>query len=48
MDNNLKKLCSIGATGAIGKEIVRYIINTETKNRISELTLLIRSPLPEW
>ncbi len=48
MDNNLKKVCIIGATGAIGKEIVRYILNTETKNRISELTLFIRSPLPEW
>ena len=41
-------MCIIGATGAVGKELVRYIINTETKDRISELTLLIRSPLPEW
>ena len=39
------KIALIGATGAIGKEIVRCAMKDE---RIEELCLLVRSRLDEW
>ena len=39
------KIALIGATGAIGKEIVRCAKKDE---RIEELCLLVRSRLDEW
>jgi aspartate-semialdehyde dehydrogenase len=39
------KIGLIGATGAIGKEIVRYV---KKDPRIEELTLLVRKRLDEW
>ena len=39
------KIAIIGATGAIGKELVRLLGND---NRVSELALLVRRKLPEW
>ena len=46
----MKKVAILGSTGAVGREMIRYIIQQETTsaNKISELTLIIRSPLPEW
>ena len=46
MENNKKvKVALIGATGAIGKEIVRW---TQTDERIEELCLVVRKRLDEW
>lgn len=39
------KIAIIGATGAIGKEIVRAAKNDE---RIGELALIVRKRLEEW
>lgn len=39
------KIAIIGATGAIGKEIVKY---AKTHDNISELALVVRKPLEEW
>mmetsp|Transcript_16170 Transcript_16170/g.15551 ORF Transcript_16170/g.15551 Transcript_16170/m.15551 type:complete len:177 (-) Transcript_16170:185-715(-) len=39
------KVALIGATGAIGKEIVKFAMNDE---RISELALLVRKKDEEW
>eukprot|EP00347_Sterkiella_histriomuscorum_P007746 403347714 len=39
------KIALIGATGAIGKEIVKHAQNDE---RISELALIVRKRLEEW
>ncbi len=39
------KIAIIGATGAIGKEIIRAAKNDE---RVAELGLLCRNPLEEW
>ena len=39
------KICIIGATGAIGREIVRTGIE---EAKVSRITLIIRKKLPEW
>ncbi len=39
------KVAIIGATGAIGKEIIRC---AKQEDRISELALIVRTPLEEW
>ena len=39
------KVALIGATGAIGKEIVRAALEN---NKVSEISLLIRKKIPEW
>jgi putative NADH-flavin reductase len=39
------KIAIIGATGAIGKEIVRHAKND---GRIGELSLIVRRKLEEW
>ena len=39
------KIAIIGATGAIGKEIVRTGLQ-ETK--VTQITLIIRKKIPEW
>ena len=39
------KIALIGATGAIGKEIVRH---AKEDNRIEELALIVRKRLDEW
>ena len=39
------RLAIIGATGAVGKEIVEH---ARTDSRISELILVVRRSLPEW
>ena len=41
----LVNICLIGATGAIGKEIVKSAI---TNPKVGSVTLLIRRKLPEW
>ena len=47
MESNKKvKIAIIGATGAIGKEIVRQA--QERPQDIEEMTLLVRRKLPEW
>jgi putative NADH-flavin reductase len=38
------KIALIGATGAIGKEIVRASLSYPNV----ELTIVVRNPLPEW
>ena len=35
----------IGATGAVGKEIIRHALSDR---RISQITVIVRKPLPEW
>ena len=39
------RIALIGATGAIGREIVQHI---KTDTRFSEVILLCRKPLEEW
>lgn len=39
------KIAILGATGAIGKEIVHYAKND---NRVGELILIVRRTLDEW
>ena len=39
------KICIIGATGAIGKEIVRTAL---AEAKVTQITLIIRKKLPEW
>ena len=39
------RIALIGATGAIGREIVHHI---KTDTRFSEVILLCRKPLEEW
>ena len=47
---NLLKIAIIGATGATGREIVKYLTTAgpNGERRCAELTLLIRKKLPEW
>ena len=42
---NKAKIAIIGATGATGKEIIRF---TKNDPRVGELALLVRKPLEEW
>eukprot|EP00347_Sterkiella_histriomuscorum_P001362 403372327 len=39
------KVCIIGATGAVGKEMVRY---AKVNPNVEEITLIVRKVLPEW
>lgn len=39
------KIALIGATGAIGREIVKH---AKTDDRIKELALVVRNRLDEW
>ena len=43
--NNKYKIAIIGATGAIGREIVSAAIKSD---QIEVMTLLVRRKLPEW
>ena len=45
MESRTYKVAIIGATGAIGKEIVTHALANPS---ISEISLLIRKKLPEW
>ena len=40
-----QKVALIGATGAIGKEIVRW---AQKDDRLEEFAVLVRKPLEEW
>ena len=42
---NKYKIALIGATGAIGKEIVRWALDNQN---VQEITLLCRKKIPEW
>ncbi len=39
------KICIIGATGAVGREIVKA---AHSNPQIDKITLIIRRKLPEW
>ena len=45
-----QKIAIIGATGATGREIVKYAATPlpDGSHRVAELTLIIRKKLPEW
>ena len=46
---NLQKIAIIGATGATGREIVKYLaMPSKDGYRCAEMTLIIRKKLPEW
>jgi putative NADH-flavin reductase len=45
LENRKVKIALIGATGIIGKEIVRHARNDP---RIEELCLIVRKRLDEW
>ena len=45
MEGQKYKIAIIGATGAIGKEMVRLI---STNPKVEEVALLVRRKLPEW
>lgn len=47
---SLQKIAIIGATGATGREIVKYATSPlpDGSRRVAELTLIIRKKLPEW
>ena len=40
-----KKIAIIGATGAVGREIVRH---ARLRDDVAELALIVRRSLPEW
>ena len=45
MEGQQYKIALIGATGAIGKEIVRWALDNPS---VGEISLLIRKKIPEW
>ncbi len=45
VEATLPKIALLGGTGAIGKEIVRHLKNSE---KVAEIALLCRKPLEEW
>ena len=46
MESSKYKIALIGATGAIGKEIVDYVMSNS--ENIVELTVVVRRKLDEW
>ena len=42
------KIAIIGATGAIGKEIVKWALSKTAGNSISEITVIVRHKLDKW
>jgi|LauGreDrversion4_2_1035121.scaffolds.fasta_scaffold77112_3 aspartate-semialdehyde dehydrogenase len=45
VESNLYRIALIGASGAIGKEIMEYL---QQDGRFSEIIVLVRRTLPEW
>ena len=49
MEGKKFKIAIIGATGSLGSQIVKTILNNPRfKNMISELTVVVRRKLPYW
>ena len=42
------KIALIGATGAVGKEIVRTAMDEKYGEKIKEFTVIVREKLDEW
>ena len=42
------KIALIGSTGAIGKEIVKYAMETKYGDQVGEMTLICRRVLDDW
>ena len=48
MEGKKYKIALIGATGAIGREIVKWAMHPKHGKDISELTVVVRRKLEEW